>query len=184
MKQTLSTLGLVAVLILSAIVWPGCTSKEKAVADTLSVAAHDTVASVAADTVAAETVDADNQAAKEQQITEVKTFLESFYKGLDRNIIDYKLVKKHTTAKAVRYLKDMYDYDCDGGDCMATWLFAYEAGGDTGPLKKRTIESIDENTYKVTSVYDNSDGDYKYVVKLGIVKENDTYKIDTIEPMS
>lgn len=181
MKHTLSTIGTVAVLLLSSTLWPSCASKDKPAADTLSVAPADSAATVATDTVAPAV---DDQAAKEQQKAEVKAFLEKFYKGLDKDIIDYKLVKQHTTAKAVRYLKDNYDYDCDGGDCMATWLFAYEGGGDTGPLKKRTIESIDENTYMVINVYNNSDGDYTYVVKLGIVKQGDTYKIDIIDPMT
>ena len=114
---------------------------------------------------------------------ECKAFLENFYKKLDKDLLDYAFVKRNTTRKALKYLADNYEYDCENGDCLATWLFLYEGGGDTGPLKKRTIESIDENTYKVTSVYDNSDGDYKYTVQLGLVKDGDTYKIDTVKPI-
>ena len=102
---------------------------------------------------------------------------------LDKDLLDYAFVKRNLTRKALQYLTDNYEYDCEGGDCLATWLFLYEGGGDTGPLKKRTIQSIDENTYQVTSVYDNSDGDYKYTVQLGLVKDGDTYKIDTVKPI-
>ena len=96
--------------------------------------------------------------------------------------MNYDFIKKHITSKAEQYLKDAYDYECEDGDCMATWLFAYEGGGDVGTLRERSIEVVDANTYKVLSIYDQGDGeDYKYGVKLGIVKEGDAYKIDTLE---
>lgn len=111
-------------------------------------------------------------------------FLENFYKGLDEDQLDYAFVKKHTTSKAIQYLADNYDYDCDGNECLATWIFLYEGGGDTGPLKTRTFEMLNKTTCKVTQTYEGYEGqDYVYIVKLGLVKYGDTYKINTIEPV-
>ena len=113
-----------------------------------------------------------------------KSFLENFYKGLDEDLLDYAFIKKHTTRKAIKYLADNYDYDCDTDECLATWIFLYEGGGDIGPLKTRTFEMLNKTTCKVTQIYEVCDSqDYEYIVKLGLVRIGDNYKIDTIEPM-
>lgn len=114
-------------------------------------------------------------------------FLEQFYKGLEESSYDSDYVRKYITFRAEKYLRDEYDYDCDGV-CLATWLFAYEAGSDTGGLRERNIEMIDENTYQVVNIYELEGFEgytaYEYIVLLGIVKEGNSYKIDTIKVTS
>ena len=165
------------ILVIGAALCIACGSKEKSVEPTTTE--NDSVV-VAQDT---SDIIAEAEQATVKTTEECKAFLEDFYKKLDKDLLDYAFVKRNLTRRALQYLADNYEYDCEGGDCLATWLFLYEGGGDTGPLKKRTIQSIDENTYQVTSVYDNPDGDYKYTVQLGLVKDGDTYKIDTVKPI-
>lgn len=119
---------------------------------------------------------------RKEKVAACKAFLEQFYKGLDDNGLDNNYVKKYITPKAAQFLKDNYDYDCMDGNCLAAWLFEYDTTADVGTLKERTIEEIDENTYKVTHHYvGTAEGDYLYAVQLGLVQEGDSYKIDTIK---
>ncbi len=116
-----------------------------------------------------------------------KTFLESFYQGLeeafDREQEEtYLFVNKHVTPKAKQSLIDQYDYDCDG-ECMAIWLFLYQGGGDVIGDCQRTIEPADGLSYKVTNTYYyEGKKSYEYHVKLGLVKDGDSFKIDSITP--
>ena len=148
-------------------------AREKVVADSLEMVRIDSVkkaqAKIEAETEATE---------KEQQIASCKAFLEKFYeKGQDENYI-----RQNVTKNALQFLKDEYDYECEDGDCLATWIFEYEGGSDYGAFKKRTIDVIDENTYIVGNHYTTEDGkDFLYSVRLGIVKQGNFYKIDTIE---
>ena len=167
----------ISALLIGTVLCVGCGQKEKAPEPTEDVKADSVVK---ADTVMPD----QGLETTQKEMEEAKTFLESFYKGLDKDQLNYAFVKKHTTRNAIKYLADNYEYDCDGGDCLATWIFLYEGGGDTGPLKKRTFEMIDEATCKVSQTYEGYDSkDYKYIVKLGVVKDGDNYKIDTIEPL-
>ena len=116
-----------------------------------------------------------------------KAFLENFYQGLEE-VFDqeqeeaYQYVYKHVTPKAKQFLIDQYDYDCDG-ECLAIWLFLYQGGGDVIGDCQRTIEPVDGLSYKVTNTYYyEGKKSYEYHVKLGLVKEADTFKIDSITP--
>ena len=116
-----------------------------------------------------------------------KAFLENFYKGLEE-VFDqdqeeaYQHVYKHVTPEAKQFLIDQYDYDCDG-ECMAIWLFLYQGGGDVIGDCQRTIEPVDGLSYKVTNTYYyEGKKSYEYHVKLGLVKDADTFKIDSITP--
>ncbi len=114
-------------------------------------------------------------------------FLENFYKELkeysDSEVLK-SYIRKKVTDKALKTLKDEYDYDCEDGECLATWLFSYEAGTDLDSLYDRKIEPVAKNTFLVTSTWGYSDGSYSpsnYRVRLGIVKDKSSYKINTIK---
>ena len=116
-----------------------------------------------------------------------KAFLENFYQGLEE-VFDqeqeeaYQYVYKHVTQKAKQFLIDQYDYDCDG-ECLAIWLFLYQGGGDVIGNCQRTIEPVDGLSYRVTNTYYyEGKKSYEYHVKLGLVKDADTFKIDSITP--
>ncbi len=135
------------------------------------------VATIAEDSTATETTTpAENAEVNEQETQAQKTFLETFYDGLDENFEpDY--VSKFITPNAKQILTDGYDYDCETGDCLAIWLFAYEGGSDTGPCLSRSIKPQGANKFLVTHKYE----DEEYNVVLTLIKEGDTYKIDDIK---
>ncbi len=166
-----------AVLAIGALICTACTSnapKEKAGADSQNTVSQNSP----------DNKNNEEETAKEKQIVECKAFLEEFYNELDKNPYDENFIKKHITKDAKQWLIDHYDYDCNSGDCIATWLLTTDYTGDEGPTKELIIESVDENTYTVSITYDCSpNGDYKYGLKLGLVKEGDSYKINTIESM-
>ena len=107
--------------------------------------------------------------------TECKAFLESFYKGLEEADDTEVHIKKNVTKKALQTLIDAYDYECEG-ECIAFWLFSHDQ--EVGSTPSLTFERVEGDTYKVVNDY--GDG-YKYVVKIGLVKEGTDYKIDSIE---
>lgn len=115
-----------------------------------------------------------------------KVFLENFYQKLDEvygKEENYAFVDEYLTPKAKQYLIDAYEYECpEGEECIALWKFLYEAGADTAGNYNRTIEKIDDLTYRVINNYQSEDGsyNYQYTVKIGLVKDGDTYKIDSI----
>jgi hypothetical protein len=169
--------------VLGAIIWNYYSSSQRAerniaLADSLEKVRQDSVLQVR-----------QQEKAKQDSIYKVqqeeKEFLENFYKNLNYSeweILSY-YIRKNVTSNALQTLREEYNYDCDDGDCLALWLFSYEAGGDMDKLIERKIEAVSENTFLVTNTWGYSDGpatrcDYK--VKLGIVKEGDSYKIDTI----
>ena len=137
------------------------------------------VAAVAEDTTAASVTTATTELseAAQQEIQAKKAFLETFYNGLEESGFDDAYIRKFITPKAKKILNEEYDYDCDSGDCLAVWLFAYEGGGDTGPKLSRTIKEQDEIRFLVTHKYT----DEEYNVQLTVIKDGDTYKIDDIE---
>ena len=117
-----------------------------------------------------------------------KAFLENFYQGLDEVIWeegDREYVNEHVTPAAKQFLIDQYDYECPEDDeCMALWMFSYQGGGDVVGICQRTIEPVDGLTYRVTNNYYEDDGTmtYQYIVSFGLVKEGDTFKINSISP--
>ena len=177
MKKTLWMLGVSILLTVS------CNHSDKAsqqtenaTTDSLEVARRDTASTT--ETKPNEEVKQENK----EKIVACKAFLEKFYQDLDDNGIDNAFVSKHITSNAAQYLKDAYDYDCMDDYCMASWLFVYNTTADKGDLKERTIEAIDENTYKVTNHYINTAyGDYLYAVQLSLVPDGDSFKIDDID---
>lgn len=126
-------------------------------------------------------------AAPDPSVALGKAFLENFYQGLEE-VFDqeqeeaYQHVYKHVTPKAKQFLIDQYDYDCDG-ECLAIWLFLYQGGGDVIGNCQRTIEPVDGLSYRVTNTYYyEGKKSYEYHVKLGLVKDGDSFKIDSITP--
>ena len=120
---------------------------------------------------------------------EEKEFIEKFYNEID-NIPWEKLqeyVLRYTTSNAVQDLKDNFDYDCPDGDCLALWTFTYEAGCDLDTLLSRKIERESENTFLITNIWgyrEDSSHKTEYKVRLGVVKQDDLYKINSIVNVS
>ena len=161
---------ILAALFLSGIT--GCHSSSKSE----ETKEHAPVTTVVEDSTAKESATPAEEAVSEQEIQAQKTFLETFYSGLDESFEpDY--VKQFITPNARQILSDGYEFDCDGGDCLAIWLFTYEGGGDTGPCLSRTIKPQGTNKFLVTHQYEGEE----YNVLLTLIKEGDTYKIDNIE---
>jgi hypothetical protein len=107
----------------------------------------------------------------------VRAFVEQFYKewGME-NLLEYDYPKQHITSNLLKYLADAYDFDCEG-ECLATWKFFYEGGGDVGELKSRQITALDEKHVLVENKYDN----YEYDVLLTVIKDGDYFKIDSLK---
>ena len=76
----------------------------------------------------------------------------------------------------LEYLINSYDYDCEG-ECLATWVFFYEGGGDCGGLTSRQVTARDEQHVLVENKYEN----YEYDVLLTVVKVGESYKIDELK---
>jgi hypothetical protein len=121
---------------------------------------------------------------------EEKVFLENFYSKINKlswNDLEV-YVRKYITKRALQDLIDGYAYECPEGNCLALWMFSYEAGGgDFDKLLERKIEQESDNTFLVTITWgceDNSSFKQDYKVRLGIVKEGDSYKINTIVNVS
>ena len=107
----------------------------------------------------------------------VKYFVEQFYEDWGKKELDdYDALKKYITPKLRQYLADAYDYECEG-ECLATWKFFYEGGGDVGEWKHNSYIPRDESHVLVEIEYDN----YEYSVLLTVIKDGDTYKIDSLK---
>jgi len=107
----------------------------------------------------------------------VRVFVEKFYNEWSgEDILDYDYPKQYITPNLLKYLADAYDYDCEG-ECLATWKFFYEGGGDVGELKSRQITARDESHVLVENKYVN----YEYDVLLTLVKDGNTLKIDNLK---
>ena len=107
----------------------------------------------------------------------VTAFVEKFYKEWSGEyILNYDYAKQHITPNLLKYLADAYDYDCEG-ECLATWKFFYEGGGDVGEWKSTSFIPRDESHVHVEIEYDN----YMYDVLLKVIKDGDTYKIDSLK---
>ena len=114
---------------------------------------------------------------QEEEMETVKAFVKQFYEEWDkRDLLDYGYVKQYITPNLLKYLADSYDFECEG-ECLATWKFFYEGGGDVGQLKSRQITARDESHVLVENKYEN----YEYDVLLTLVNDGDTYKIDSLK---
>ena len=113
---------------------------------------------------------------REQEMVAVMTFVEDFYNEWDkRDLLDYNFVKQHITPNLLKYLANAYDYECEG-ECLATWKFFYEGGGDVGESKSYAFTPRDERHVLVEHKYEN----YEYDVLLTVVKDGETFKIDSL----
>lgn len=168
--------GIFIVLFLGACWWYYSSSsirvaRERVIADSLEMARQDSI--LKADSIKKVELQATET---EQQIASCKAFLEKFYNGLDNAEDKNVFIRKYVTPKAQAFLREEYG-DYSDSDSLAIWMFSHETSSDiTGP-RNRIIEAIDKNTYKVIS----TDGENEYQVTIGIVKEGNFYKIDTIE---
>ena len=125
----------------------------------------------------------DDQESVDKSQQEEKEFLENFYDKMNNlSWEDLEVyVRKNITKNALQDLIDGYDYDCPEENCLALWMFTNE--GDCNKLIERKIEQESENTFLVTNTWgyeENSSFKTVYKVRLGIVKEGGSYKIDTI----
>lgn len=134
-----------------------------------------------------DTIQIENKETQNEKLQEGgKLFLENFYSKADKlSWEDLEVyVRKNITKNALQDLIDGYDYECPEENCLALWMFFYEAGGDLDSLINRSIDPVSSNTYLVTSTWGYSDNSYPssdYRVRLGVVKEGETFKIDNIE---
>ena len=127
------------------------------------------------------------EAEKAQHIEACKTFLKNFYEEAEQNYYDDDFIRSNITPKAEKYLVDHYDLECLSHKCMATWLFYQEGSVDVGSLMECIVDAIDENTYRVTCVSSYMSGEYqeyRYTLVIGIVKEGDSFKIDSLKTES
>lgn len=114
---------------------------------------------------------------KAQDPASMKAFVERFYTEWgSENMLEYDYLKQHITPNLLQYLADSYDYDCEG-ECLATWLFFYEGGGDVCCYKSRQIEIRDDQHVLVNLDYDN----YKYEVLLKVIWDGTQFKIDGLQ---
>ena len=129
------------------------------------------------DAVIADSTVTDSVDAQEQEMEAARVFVEKFYNEWSgEDILDYDYPKQYITPNLLKYLADAYDYDCEG-ECLATWKFFYEGGGDVGELKSRQITARDESHVLVENNYEN----YEYDVLLTLIKDGDTFKIDSLK---
>lgn len=189
-KNLYTIAGMIIIVALVACVWSYYSSSQRAERE---IALADSIEKVRQDSIAqvrhARRMERAQQDSIYKAQQEEKEFLENFYKGLD-NCSDDRLlayIQKNVTNRAFSFLKDEFPYEDGCDECYATWMFTYEAGGDYEKLLSRKIEKESDNTFLVTNTWgyehDSSDKtDYK--VRLGIVKEGDSYKINTIVNVS
>lgn len=113
---------------------------------------------------------------KELQDAEaVRAFVETFYNNWTDQL-DYVYLKRYATPRLLKYLADSYDYDCEG-ECLATWMFFYEGGGDVGEKMSRRFTARDNSHVLVETKYDN----YEYAVLLTVIKDGKAFKIDELK---
>ena len=118
-----------------------------------------------------------DDAVQKQDMEAVRAFVEQFYKewGME-NLLEYDYPKRHITSRLLKFLADSYEFECEG-ECLATWKFFYEGGGDVGGLKSRRITARDRSRVLVENKYVN----YEYDVLLTVIKDGDTFKIDSLQ---
>ena len=103
---------------------------------------------------------------KAQAESAAKAFVKQFYEEWDKkDLLDYGYVKQYITPNLLKYLADSYDFECEG-ECLATWKFFYEGGGDVGELKSRQITARDDNHVLVENKYVNYEYDVIHSSKI------------------
>jgi len=114
---------------------------------------------------------------QEQEMVAARYFVRQFYDEWEmQGQLDNDKLKHYITPNLLKYLADAYDYECEG-ECLATWKFFYEGGGDVGEMKSSTITPRDESHVFVELKYEN----YEYDVLLKVIKDGDTFKIDSLK---
>ena len=118
-----------------------------------------------------------DDASQKQDMEAVRAFVERFYKdwGME-NLLEYDYPKQHITPRLLKFLADSYEFECEG-ECLATWKFFYEGGGDVGEFKSRQITAHDGSHVLVENKYVN----YEYDVLLTVIRDGDTFKIDSLQ---
>ena len=115
--------------------------------------------------------------ADEREMEAIKAYVVKFYQEWEgEDVLNYDYAKQHITPGLLKYLADAYEFECEG-ECLATWKFFYEGGGDVGEFKSRQITARDRNHVLVENKYVN----YEYDVLLSVVKDGDTFKIDGLK---
>ena len=161
-----------SLLFAFALIAAGCsanaakTDKTEAAVDSPTVVAGETV-----DKSAVEAPDVD----PEKEAEAKRAFVEKFYAEWD-DILDYDKLIPYITPKLRKWLMDNYDFECEG-ECLATWLFFYEGGGDVSGLLSRQFKAQDADHILVQQKYDN----YEYDILLTVIKDGDSYKIDELK---
>ena len=118
-----------------------------------------------------------DDAVQDQEMEAVRAFVERFYEEWGcEDMLDYDKVKPYITPHLVEYLADSYDFECEG-ECLATWKFFYEGGGDVGELKSRQITARDKSHVLVEMKYEG----YEYAVLLTVIQDGDTFLIDSLQ---
>ena len=106
-----------------------------------------------------------------QEIQSMKTFLEAFYDKMDTmGMIDEKQIEKNVTINAQKTLKE------NGNDLLT------QDEEHCGEVQSTKITHIGDNYFEVCITYYVERTYYDdYKVKLSVVKDGGSYKIDTIE---
>lgn len=113
-----------------------------------------------------------------EKMSNINSFIESFYNEYIFGSNNFNDIAKNTcTPKLLKYLKESYDYECDGGECYAFWLFRSGAQDGINDLSKViNVEVVGNGWYKITYF----DMGYKYATKVKIVNINGTIMFDEI----
>ena len=145
---------------------------EQLVADSLEAERQDSIEKVKLEKLEEE---------KKVKMEACLSYIKKFYQDYEKTGQDGGFLRKHCTPNAIRILEEKYDYDCDEGGCLATWIFFYEAGSDS-ELVKREFVAIDENTCEVNNFWGQNgvcnEGIYR--VTIDVVEKDGQYKIDNI----
>ena len=91
---------------------------------------------------------------------------------------DYSFLKKHCTAKMLKFLRDNYDYECVTGDCLAVWMF--RSDNQDGINEKHGIISVTPqgDDWYLYSFYDMG---YKGSHTIKVINDNGKMMIDGLK---
>lgn len=124
-----------------------------------------------------DSLNAVNIIAPNREMEAAKVFVEKLYQGWGvEDLLEYDKLKPYITPNLLKYLADSYDYDCEG-ECLATWKFFYEGGGNVGEMESRQISARDVKHVLVENKYVN----YEYDVLLTVIRDGDSFKIDSLQ---
>lgn len=124
-----------------------------------------------------DSLNAVNIIAPNREMEAAKVFVEKLYQGWGvEDLLEYDKLKPYITPNLLKYLADSYDYDCEG-ECLATWKFFYEGGGNVGEMESRQISALDVKHVLLENKYVN----YEYDVLLTVIRDGDSFKIDSLQ---